>query len=195
MPEAKPASKKGLLIKLAGAAVLLLVVAVLLLRGVNLKTYWDAGMAMIQKAGPWMFFSAMAVLPAAGAPLLAFVLPAGPAFSGQLGLGGVIAACGAALAVNLALTYWVARRALRPLAERLVVRMGYKIPQIDEEAQMEVTLLLRITFGPPFFLQNYILGLCNVVPENVFCQIAAQTSAIVIQNFAYGKIIRIIFYF
>ena len=150
------------MIKLAGAAVLLLVVAVLLLRGVNLKTYWDAGMAMIQKAGPWMFFSAMAVLPAAGAPLLAFVLPAGPAFSGQLGLGGVIAACGAALAVNLALTYWVARRALRPLAERLVVRMGYKIPQIDEEAQMEVTLLLRITFGPPFFLQNYILGLCNV---------------------------------
>ncbi len=163
MPEApKRTLGRGLLIKFLVAAALLFVVAVLVLRGVNLRFYWDEGMAVIQRAGPWVFFTAMALLPAVGAPLLAFVIPAGPAFSEQLGLGGVILACAVALAVNLTLTYWVARRALRPLAERLVARMGYQIPQINRDEQLEVALLLRITPGPPFFLQNYILGLGNV---------------------------------
>jgi len=162
MPEAKAASKKGLLIKLLAAAVVVLVAAALLLRGVNFKAYWDEGMTVVRGAGPWAFFSAMALLPAVGAPLLAFVLTAGPAFDGQLGLGGVIAACGTALAVNLALTYWVARYALRPLVERVVAWLGHKIPQIDKDEQLEMTLLLQITVGPPFFVKNYILGLCNV---------------------------------
>jgi uncharacterized membrane protein YdjX (TVP38/TMEM64 family) len=64
--------------------------------------------------------------------------------------------------VNLALTYWLACHALRPLIERLVVRAGYRIPQIAKDEHVEVTLLVRITPGPPFFLQSYLLGLGRV---------------------------------
>jgi uncharacterized membrane protein YdjX (TVP38/TMEM64 family) len=162
MPEAEAASWKGWFIKIAVLGVVALAAAVLILRGIDVQALVVRGMALIGSAGPWVFFTGMALLPAVGCPLLAFALPAGPAFSGQLGLGGVLAAYGAAIAVNLVLTYWVARFALRPWVERLVVRTGHKIPQFAEDEQLEVTLLLRITPGPPFFVQSYLLGLGNV---------------------------------
>ncbi|MDD2762954.1 MAG: hypothetical protein PHE83_03145 [Opitutaceae bacterium] len=162
MPEVKPALNKGLLIKVGVLGVIAVAAAVLVLRGMDVKALVVQGMAIIGSAGPWVFFTAMAVLPAVGFPLLAFALPAGPAFSGQLGLGGVLAAYGTAIAINLALTYWLAAHALRPWVERLVARAGYKIPQLAKDEQIEVTLLLRITPGPPFFLQSYLLGLGGV---------------------------------
>jgi uncharacterized membrane protein YdjX (TVP38/TMEM64 family) len=162
MPEAEAPSRKGLFIKIAAVGVVALVAAVLILRGIDVKALVVRAMALIGSAGPWVFFTGMALLPAVGCPLLAFALPAGPAFSDQLGLGGVLAAYGAAIAVNLILTYWVARCALRPWIERLVARTGRKVPQFAPDEQLEVTLLLRITPGPPFFLQSYLLGLGNV---------------------------------
>jgi uncharacterized membrane protein YdjX (TVP38/TMEM64 family) len=43
-----------------------------------------------------------------------------------------------------------------------VARSGHKVPQVVPEDQFEVTLLLRITPGPPFFLQNFLLGLAEI---------------------------------
>lgn len=162
MPEAKPAPNKSLLIKLAVLGVIVLVAGVLVLHGIDLTAWVDRFMAVIRSAGPWVFFTAMAILPAFGAPLMAFALSAGPAFSERLGIGGVLAGYGVAVGMNIALTYWLARFAVRPWVERLVARMGYRIPQFDEEEQLEVTLLLRITPGPPFFVQSYLLGLGKV---------------------------------
>lgn len=162
MQESAPASKKGLLIKVAVLGVAMLVAGALIWRGVNVKALVVQCMATIAGAGPWVFFSAMAILPAIGFPLLAFALPAGPAFIPQLGRGGVIAAYGAAIAVNLALSYWLARYALRPVVSRLVARLGYRIPQLAPDEQVEVAVLLRVTPGTPFCLQNYLLGLGEV---------------------------------
>lgn len=162
MPEAKSAGNKKLIVKLAVLGVLVVIAGVLVLHGVNLRVWVLRGMAIIRQAGPWAFFSAMAILPAFGAPLMAFALTAGPAFSGRLGIPGVLVAYAIAIGVNIALTYWLARFAVRPWVERLVERMGYQIPQFDEEEQFEVTLLLRVTPGPPFFVQSYLLGLGNV---------------------------------
>jgi uncharacterized membrane protein YdjX (TVP38/TMEM64 family) len=36
------------------------------------------------------------------------------------------------------------------------------VPQVAKEDHFEVTLLLRITPGPPFFLQNFLLGLAEI---------------------------------
>jgi uncharacterized membrane protein YdjX (TVP38/TMEM64 family) len=169
MQEVKPASKKGLLITLGVLAAVGVGAGILVLRGVDVRALLaqvlvliDQAMALIRSAGPWVFFGAMTVLPAFGFPLLGFAIPAGPAFAGQMGTIGVLAAYGAALTVNLALTYWLARYAVRPLAERLLIRAGYKIPRIEASEHVEVTFLVRLTPGPPYFLQSYILGLGNV---------------------------------
>lgn len=162
MPDAEAPSKKGLVIKIALLGAVAVAAVIVLLLSMDVKALVVRAMALIGSAGPWVFFTGMALLPAVGCPLLAFALPAGPAFSEQLGLGGVLAAYGAAIAVNLVLTYWIGRYALRPWIERLVTRTGHKIPVFDQDEQLEVTLLLRITPGPPFFVQSYLLGLGNV---------------------------------
>ncbi len=162
MQEAAPASRKGLLIKAAVAGVLVLAAGVLIWRGVDIKGLIVQGVTLIAGAGPWVFFGAMAVLPAFGAPQLAFALPAGPAFIPLWGRGGVLVAYGVAIALNLALSYWLARFALRPLVARLMARLGYRLPPVPRDEQVELTVLVRVTPGTPFCFQNYLLGLGEV---------------------------------
>lgn len=177
-------SKRGLLLKLAIVGVVFGVVALLLLRGVNIKEVLNQTLAWIRSVGPTAFFCAMAVLPAIGFPLLAFSLSAGPVFVPQLGLPVVILLVTLSLTANLALTYWLARYAFRPILEKLIVRLGYSLPQVAEQDQMSLTILVRVTPGPPFFVQGYLLGLAGV-PFKIYMLISlliagSQAVAIVI---------------
>lgn len=153
---------KGLLLKLGVVALAGLVLVVLLLRGVDVKGIGHQVMETVRSAGPWAFFGAMALLPAIGFPLMVFCLTAGPAFGAQLGLGGILACAALAVLINVLLTYWLARYAFRPLLERWLARLGYRIPVVDPSDQLEVTILVRITPGPPFFVQSYLLGLAQI---------------------------------
>lgn len=154
--------KKGLLIKLAVVAVFCAVIAFLLLRGINLRALLDQTLALIRSVGPVAFFTAMAVLPAFGFPLSAFTLSAGPVFSPQIGVPMVVLLVAASIACNLALTYWLASYAFRPVLEGIIKKMGYQLPQVAAEDRLSLTILLRVTPGPPFCLQSYILGLAEV---------------------------------
>ncbi len=122
----------------------------------------DGGMALIRGAGPWAFFTASALLPAAGVPMLTFALTAGPVFGEKLGMGVVVLLSEVALIVNMAVTYALARRALRPLLEKLMTRLGYKLPEVDADNVNDLVMLLRLTPGIPFFVQNYMLGLAEM---------------------------------
>ncbi|MBC7369370.1 MAG: VTT domain-containing protein [Undibacterium sp.] len=161
-PESLPKKKKLPWLKLAVLAVVLLGGAALLLRGAHPRELVDQGMALIRAAGPGVFFAAMLILPALGAPMLGFTIPAGEAFAPQLTLGGVIAVALVVIALNLALTYWLARYALRPLLTKLVTRYGYNVPRVTPANALVVTLLVRLTPGPPLFVQGYLLGLAEV---------------------------------
>jgi uncharacterized membrane protein YdjX (TVP38/TMEM64 family) len=161
-PDAPRARRKIPVLKISVAAVVVLAVAFLVLRGVDYKDLGEHGFAYIRAAGPWVFFSAAAVLPAFSAPLSAFSLTAGEAFGRQMTMPGVIAAMLAAIAFNLAFTYWLARYALHPLLSRVTEHYGYTIPRVTRENAVAVALVLRLTPGPPFFMQSYILGLAHM---------------------------------
>ncbi|MBP7141146.1 MAG: VTT domain-containing protein [Opitutaceae bacterium] len=154
--------KKWLLLKLGLAAAVLVVAGFLLLRGVDLKGMVEPVMRQIRSVGPLVFFAAMAVLLAIGFPFTAFCLAAGSAFGEQLGIRGILAGAAATVLVNVTLTYWLARYALRPLLERWLGRLGYRIPVVEVADQIEVTILVRITPGPPFLVQSYLLGLAQI---------------------------------
>jgi uncharacterized membrane protein YdjX (TVP38/TMEM64 family) len=152
----------GLLVKLGIVAVALGAVAVLALRGVDVRGLVAQGFDLIRGAGPWVFFGAMAVLPAIGFPITLFYLAAGPAFGEQMTLPGTVAAGLASLVVNFALSYWLAHRALRPAVEWLLSHTQFRVPQVKPEDQLTMTVLVRVTPGPPLVLQSYILGLAGV---------------------------------
>jgi uncharacterized membrane protein YdjX (TVP38/TMEM64 family) len=127
----------------------------------DLRLAIDEGVTLLRDAGPLAFFGAMSLLPSFGCPMLVFTLTAGSAFAPQLGMPMVIVLCGVAFAINMIVSYWIAA-ALRPWLEELVSRTKYRIPVLDREDHKELTLILRITPGTPFFVQNYLLGLAGV---------------------------------
>ena len=150
------------IVKLTIAAMVLLAVAIGVMRGLDVRALANQGMTLIRDAGPWAFFTAMAILPAVGAPMAAFTIPAGEAFGAQLGLGVVIGISLAVIGVNLALGYWVARYALRPVLAGLLKRYGYTVPRVTPENALSVALLVRLTPGPPHVLQAWILGVAEL---------------------------------
>ena len=116
----------------------------------------------LREAGPAAFFVAMAVLPAVGFPLMAFTLAAGPVFGPALGVGWVIFWSLAAVVGNLLLTYWLANRALRPLVSRLLTYFEFPLPDVTVAGAWQIALIVRLTPGPPFWAQSYLLGLIRV---------------------------------
>ena len=161
--------KKLLLLVLALIGVVTLVAVGLLLRAMSIQEIVALGRGSIDRVrewsrtvGPLPFFAAMALLPVVGFPVMVFSLSAGVLFVSQIGLGWVIAGVLLSLGINISLTYWLARYALRPLLEGLIRKLGYGLPQVAKEDHLSLTLLCRITPGPPFFVQNYLLGLAKV---------------------------------
>jgi uncharacterized membrane protein YdjX (TVP38/TMEM64 family) len=161
-PEVPPARRKLPLVKLGMAAAAALVAAILVLRGLDYRALEERGLGIVRRTGPWAFFAGTAVLPSVGAPLSVFTLTAGELFAPQMTMGGVIAATLLAIGVNLALTYWLARYALRPVLSRVLEHYGYRVPRVTSSNALSVALTLRLTPGPPFCVQSYILGLAEV---------------------------------
>jgi len=162
MPPEASAAKKIPWMKLAVVAVVLVAVAVLVLRGLDWRAYLDRGMALIRGASPEVFFISMALLPAVGVPVLAFILSAGPIWGERLGMGNVILFSVMALTVNFTMTYCLARWAFRPLLTRLITRLGYKMPRAEKEDATSLIVIMRVTQGIPYCVQNYLLGLAEV---------------------------------
>jgi len=130
--------------------------------GNELGAWWELGLAQVRGAGPLMFFALMAVLPSLGCPMSVFTLTAGPVFGPSLGIVGVLGLTLLSVALNLAFSYWLASRALRPTLVRLVAWLGYTLPRARAQDYRSLVFLLRVTPGPPFFLQSYLLGIVHI---------------------------------
>lgn len=134
----------------------------------------------IHGLGPVPFFVGMAVLPVIGFPVTPFYLLAGATFGIWTSLFGTALS----QALNLVLAYWLARRYLRGIIERLVEKAGYKIPQVAPKHFVNFTILVKVTPGPPNFLKSFILGLARI-PFGIFFIVSWPTT----MGFAVGVII------
>lgn len=160
-PELASARRRFRLIRLGVVALVLLIGVVLVLRGYDVRGAIDEGLALVRGAGPAVFFLGMAVLPAFGAPQMAFTLTAGSLFSPQLGMPLVVVLALLAMLFNMVFSYWMASRVMRPVLEALLKRLDYKIPQVQQGDETGLIVLLRVTPGIPFPVQNYLLGLAR----------------------------------
>lgn len=134
------------------------VAAVLAARSGGPKALWIALEGTLREAGPFVFFAAMAVLPAAGFPLMPFTLIAGPVFGPQLGVGPTILCAVAAVAANVALSYWLAAGVLRTWVLRLAAWLGYRLPAMPAGTAWQLVTVVRLAPGLPFWMQSYLLG-------------------------------------
>jgi len=161
MPALAPANRKKLLLRVGLALVVVAALAIFLRKGIHIQELAFKAVALVTRLGPWAFFTAMAVLPAFGAPNSAFTLIAGSAFSPGMGMTNVVLAGTVALVVNMALTYWLARFVFRKWLARLLEKLGYKLPKVDRADMTDLIIILRTTTGIPACVQNYTLGLVD----------------------------------
>lgn len=160
----QPSGRRLTKMHLALAVILGVVVAglVIVVLQTGLIATLNAVVLHLREAGPLVFFVAMALLPAAGFPLLAFTLAAGPVFGPTLGTGWVVVWSLVAVVMNLLLTYWLASRAFRPLVGRLLGYFDVRLPDNVAGSAWQLSLIVRLTPGPPFWVQSYLLGLVGV---------------------------------
>lgn len=106
----------------------------------------------------WMFVLAMSLLPVVGFPIAAFYLFAGLTFGYWEGW----LYCLISLAINMSLSYVVARYCLHEALTKVLLKWGYALPNLSEVNEFRFTFLLRSVPGPPFPVQNYLLSLLGV---------------------------------
>jgi uncharacterized membrane protein YdjX (TVP38/TMEM64 family) len=159
-PLVRRRTKRRLALAAVLAAAAAVAIAVVLQTG--LMDLLEAVVLHLREAGPVVFFVAMALLPAVGFPLAAFTLSAGPVFAPTLGTGWVIVWSLMAVIANLLLTYWLAHRAFRPLVERVLAYFDFRLPENLAGSAWQLSLIVRLTPGPPFWVQSYLLGLVRI---------------------------------
>lgn len=148
----------------AGMALCAVVLAIALVVSGRLPDIIEAGRHLLAQlwtllggVHPLVFFGALAILPSLGAPISPFYFLAS-AYGAVGGLAGIAIA----LAINLALGYWLSCSLLRPPIERLIRRSGFSIPEVPARDAAKVILLVRCTPGLPYVFQTYLLGLARV---------------------------------
>jgi uncharacterized membrane protein YdjX (TVP38/TMEM64 family) len=123
---------------------------------------WDhraVVMGWIERARPFPFFSALAVLPLIGLPVTPLFVLAGASFGVKIGIAGSLAAIGA----NLIVCYFIGRRMRAPL-ESLFRRFDFRLPNIAESHTSPTRFALGVKLAPgvPTFVKNYALGLIGI---------------------------------
>lgn len=109
---------------------------------------------------PWLLFAGLVVLPALPIPTTALLLLAGTVWRDRPVMACAI--CLLALALNISWTYWLAAHLGRSVMVKLLHFMGLSIPELPRGNDIRLILLVRLTPGFPFFVQNYLLGFLRV---------------------------------
>ena len=125
----------------------------------------DAGLAAVQSLKEWVegkhpayFVLLLAIGPLFGCPVSLLLVMAG-GFYGQT-MGVVWSILGMTLSNILA--YWIAAYGLREQVERWLIKRTTRIPEVSREEATRLILIVRLTPGIPFCLQNYFLGFVRV---------------------------------
>lgn len=128
---------------------------------------------------PVLLFFAIAVLPGFGFPASPLLILAGVVWGSNWHTCAITIA---AVALNMSWTHWLSSGPARAIVSNLLGARWQKWENIHPDNLRRFTVLLRITPGLPFFLQNYILGLIGV-PFLTYILISIPLNAIFVVGF------------
>ena len=160
--------KRALLVALAALVIVAAACALFLGNGETAplgasQRYLDHLISWVDKhVGTAPFFAAYALMPVVGFSLWFFNFAAGVLMVDRIGMGWTLLLAAICITIANALSYWLARDALRPLAAKLVAWLGYKMPDLPPDEHVSATIVMRIVPGIPYIGQSYVLGLANV---------------------------------
>lgn len=131
---------------------------------------------------PLWLFAAIVVLPALPVPASPLLILAGAVFTPRLGLAGAVPLALLAVGLNIAWTYWAAAGPGRRQVDRLLHYLQLQLPVLSHGNALRLAILLRVTPGIPFFLQNLVLGFLRV-PFRIYLPVSLATSTLFTTGF------------
>ena len=122
--------------------------------------YWlellDLGHSYLKK-NPWVLFVVLATLPGLGFPSSATLVLFGVVVAPHYGMPAAVALAIAAQSLCSTWTYGLAAGPLKRLLRRYLLHER-ALPKMSEHDAVSLGLILRLTPGIPYALQNIILG-------------------------------------
>lgn len=119
--------------------------------------YRDLSVNWLKQIPAPLFFLLLATVPIVPIPMSIFYISTG-IYPTPVALLGILIA----VPTNLALTYWLVRTLMKPLALRILGRMGLEIPKArTKKGEVMFSVLIRVC-GMPYTPQNYILSLSHI---------------------------------
>ena len=137
-----------------------------------LKGWWEQLNAYLVKH-PSALFWALVFLPGLPIPTSALLFTAGVVWRDRPVMACLLSMM--AISLNLTWTYWLAAGPARRLVEKLLAASEIKIPDLPRGDHLKLILVLKLTPGFPFFVQNYLLGFLRApfhlyLPISMLCQ-------------------------
>lgn len=141
----------------------------------------------IEYISNYPFLAYLAVLLAGGLPipLSPVLILAAVLFTNRYGMPVALLLCYSAMVLNMIWTYFLSAYPMRRVFEKIIQKFASKFPEIPEEHKSRVALIIRITPGIPFFLQNYFLGVSRV-PFGKYLLISVVIQAFYTSAFVIG---------
>lgn len=168
-------------VKLGLAVILLLLLAAAVVAwkmGVNLaslKGLW-LGINDYLVKNPSSLFWALVFLPGLPIPTSALLFTAGVVWRQQPTMACLL--CLLAMLLNLTWTYWLAAKPARGVVEKLLAASTIQIPELPRGDHLKLILVMKLTPGIPFFVQNYVLGFLRA-PFLLFLSISMLCNGII----------------
>lgn len=136
-----------------------------------LKSLWERCNIYLT-AHPAALFWALVILPALPIPTSALLFTAGVVWRERPVMACSL--CLLAMTLNMSWTYWLAAKPGRGLVEKLTAAGMLRIPELPSGNHLKLILVLRLTPGLPFFVQNYVLGFVRApfflyLPVSLLC--------------------------
>jgi len=126
--------------------------------------YWldllDEGHAFLE-ANPWALIAVLATLPGLGFPISPVLVLFGVVLAPRYGMPATLALAIGAQSLCTIWTYALAAGPLRGLLTDYVLRHR-ELPNMSEGNAMRLGLILRLTPGIPYALQNIVLGILGM---------------------------------
>ena len=157
-----PASSRNMIVVLAAGLFVVMGIAILGAIAIGFDRIADwilLAWQTLKDAPPIVFFGAMSILTIFPVPLTPFYIAAGSIY----GIVPSLLWIPPAIVLNNWIAYTLTTGFLRPRLQALVAKRGYSIPTlVSKREQTFFITMVRITPGPPYFLQSLVLGLAGV---------------------------------
>lgn len=123
----------------------------------DLKVGLDRLLKFLQDR-PFILFFGIAILTACPIPASALLILAGIVYTPLVGPFWACIIAMVAMGISMSWSYWLAATIGHRWVEWLLKKLEMRVPALDRGHMVQLILVLRLTPGFPFFVQNLVLG-------------------------------------